>query len=85
VSTDLDIREASFNNESQEAEERHKEEVEQLIAKNEALNQRIAELSEKMARQTAECDAKVEEMFKSKKTEVGELRGQLADKESQVK
>ena len=85
ATTDLDIREASFNNESKELEESHKEEVEQLIGKNEALSQRIGELSEKMARQTAECDSKLDEMFKAKKAEVGDLRSQLADKESQVK
>jgi hypothetical protein len=39
--------------------------VEQLIGKNEALSQRIGELSEKMARQTAECDSKLDEMFKA--------------------
>ncbi len=65
ATTDLDIREASFNNESKELEESHKEEVEQLIGKNEALSQRIGELSEKMARQTAECDSKLDEMFKA--------------------
>ncbi len=59
--------------------------MEQLIGKNEALSQRIGELSEKMARQTAECDTKLDEMFKAKKAEVGDLRSQLADKESQVK
>ena len=84
ATTDLDIREASFNNESKELEENHKEEVEQLIRKNEALSQRISELSEKMARQTAECDSKLEEMFKAKKGEVGDLKSQLAEKESQV-
>ena len=65
-------------------EERHKDEVEELIGTNEALNQRIADLSEKMARQTAEFDGKLDEMFKAKKSEVGDLRGQLAEKESQV-
>lgn len=84
MSTDLDIREASFNNETQETEERHKEEVEQLIGKNEALNQRIGELSEKAARQTAEFDAKLEEVVRAKKAEVGELRNQLTHRESQV-
>ena len=59
--------------------------MEQLISKNEALSQRIGELSEKMARQTAECDSKLEEMFKAKKAEVGDLKSQLADKESQVR
>jgi predicted nuclease with TOPRIM domain len=83
--TDLDIREASFNNENKELEESHKEEVEDLISKNELLNKRIGELSEKMARQTAECDSKLDEMFKAKKSEVGELKSQLAEKESQVK
>jgi len=82
LSTDLDIKEASFSNENKEMEESHREEVEALITKNETLNTKIGELQEKIALQLSEFDAKTDEITRTKKTEVNDLKDQLNEKET---
>merc|ERR1719422_1407926 len=57
IADDLDIKEASFSNEFKEVEEKHQEEVEELITKNESLGSTISNLKETMAKQTAEFDS----------------------------
>ena len=84
LGADLDIAEASFNNENKEQEERHKEEVEELVTKNEELVARIGQLSETIAVQRSECDAKVEEVTRARKAEVNDLKDVLSERESRI-
>jgi len=84
LASDLDIKEASFSNESKDIEEKHKEEVEELITKNENLNSTICNLKETIAKQTAEFDSKMDEIVKNKKTEINNMKDQLSEKEINV-
>jgi len=81
IADDLDIKEASFSNEFKEAEEKHHEEIEELITKNESLGSTISNLKETMAKQTAEFDSKMDDILKSKKTDINNLKDQLSEKE----
>merc|ERR1712227_1034063 len=84
LSSDLDIKEASFNNESKEVEEKHQEEIEELIVKNENLNSCIGSLKETIAKQTADFDSKMDELIKSKKIEINDLKDKVSEKEVQI-
>jgi len=81
IADDLDIKEASFSNEFKEVEEKHQEEVEELITKNENLSSTISNLKETMAKQTAEFDAKMDDILKNKKADINNMKDQLSEKE----
>ena len=84
MASDLDIKEASFNNESKEIDERHKEEVEELISKNESLCSKIGDLKETIAKRTADFDSKMDEIVKAKKLELSLMKDQVSAKELQI-
>ena len=84
LSSDLDIKEVSFNKETKEVEERHAEEIEELITKNETLGASIGKLKETIAKQTSEFDSKIDDITKTKKAEVNAVKDQLSEKEIQV-
>jgi len=84
ISDDLDIKEASFSNEFKDVEEKHQEEVEDLITKNESLGSNISNLKETIAKQTAEFDSKMDEIIKNKKTDINNMKDQLSEKEIAV-
>lgn len=81
IASDLDIKEASFSNEFKDFEEKHQEEVEELITKNESLGSTISTLKETIAKQTAEFDSKMDEILKNKKTDINNMKDQLSEKE----
>jgi len=81
IASDLDIKEASFNNEFKDIEEKHQEEVEELITKNEDLGSKISDLKETIAKQTAEFDSKMDDILKSKKMDINNMKDQLSEKE----
>jgi len=81
ATADLDIKEASFSNENKELLELHQVEVEELISKNEAINADIGNLQEKIVRQKAEFDSKMDNIIKERKEEVNNLKDTLSEKE----
>ena len=50
LQTDLEVKEAGFNNSIHESDETHKEEIEVLVSKVEEAKGEISELSETLAR-----------------------------------
>ena len=78
INTDLEVKEASFNNSFKENEEQHKDEVEILVTKVEEAKVEISELREAMARARAEHDTKLDEIKVGRKTEVNSLQDQAS-------
>ena len=84
LASDLDIKEASFNNESKEVEEAHQEEVEELVNKNETLTHTIGTLRESLVKQNADFDKKMDDFIKLKRSETCELKDKISEREIQV-
>ena len=84
IASDLDIKEASFNNESKEVDEAHKEEVEDLVNKNETLTLTIGTLRESLVKQNADFDKKMDDFIKLKRGETCELKDKISEREIQV-
>ena len=84
IASDLDIKEASFNNESKEVEEAHKEEIEELIKKNETLTLTIGTLKESIVEKNADFDKKMDDLVRLKKSEICDLKDRVSEREVQV-
>ena len=84
LASDLDIKEASFNNESKEIEEAHKEEIEELVKRNETLTLTIGNLKESIVKKNADFDKKMDDFVKIKKSEICDLKDTVSEREVQV-
>ena len=84
INTDLEVKEASFNNSFKENEEQHREEVEILVTKVEEAKVEISELREAAARARAEHDTKLDEIKVGRKTEVNSLQDQLSERDRTI-
>jgi len=84
LQTDLDIKEAGFNNSFKENEETHKEEVEVLITKVEEAKAEVADLHEQISRAKAEHDARIDQMMAGRKAEVHQLQDKMSERDRQI-
>ena len=76
---DLEVKEAGFNNSFRETSEGHKEEIEVLVSKVEEAKNEVSELHETLARVKAEHATAVDEMIKTRKTEINALQDEVTN------
>ena len=74
---DLEVKEAGFNNRFRETAEGHKEEIEVLVSKIENAKQEVSDLHETVAKLKAEHATNVDEMIKTRKTEINALQDEV--------
>ena len=74
---DLEVKEAGFNNSFRETAEGHKEEIEVLVSKIENAKQEVSDLHETVAKLKAEHATNVDEMIKTRKTEINALQDEV--------
>ena len=74
---DLEVKEAGFNNSFRETSEGHKEEIEVLVSKVESAKKEVSELHESLAKVKAEHATAVDEMLKTRKTEINSLQDEV--------
>ena len=81
LSTDLEVKEAGFNNSFKEVKDNHKDEIEVLISKVEEANSTIGTLHETIAVSKASHDTKVDELLSNHKSQTNNLQDSLSEKE----
>eukprot|EP00095_Tigriopus_kingsejongensis_P009633 snap_masked-scaffold94_size379870-processed-gene-2.5 protein:Tk09633 transcript:snap_masked-scaffold94_size379870-processed-gene-2.5-mRNA-1 annotation:"putative restin" len=84
LNTDLEVKEASFDNSFKETDEKHKDEIEVLVTKIEEARAEVADLSETLAKTRAEHDSKMDEMMSGKKSEVNSLQDQISERDRSI-
>jgi hypothetical protein len=74
---DLEVKEAGFNNSFRETSEGHKDEIEVLVSKVESAKKEVSDLHEGLAKVKAEHAMAIDEMLKTRKTEINSLQDEV--------
>ena len=84
LATDLEVKEAGFDNSFKEVKDGHRDEIEILVSKVETANSTVTTLHESLARTKVDHDTRMDELMSSHKSQMNILQDKIAEKEQTI-